>query len=82
MVPLSSHVDAVMARAVVTDFSSRTSGSRWCAYLPGSSVWSVWRDDSTEALAGLRELVVKDWLEVLRELSLSAPRAAVEGGAL
>ncbi len=92
MAPRPSDVDAIMARSVVQrsdavmEIMARAAGleanfrapqqQRWYAYLPGTLLPTVWRDDHAAALGALRELLVKRWLPTLRELRQSARRAA------
>jgi len=73
--PLEAHVDAVMSRAVAMACAQteRRMGpprhfSQWMAYLPGTSLDTVFREDAATALAALREALVKRWLAVIREL--------------
>lgn len=68
--PLESHVDKVMSRAVTHATDGRFHGvlQRWVAYLPGTALMTVWREDAAEALAALRAELVRQWVPTLREL--------------
>jgi hypothetical protein len=65
-----AHVDAVMSRAVAVLSSDRLCRplTRWMAYLPGTALPTVWREDSTAALSALRVALIKAWLPTIREL--------------
>lgn len=65
-----AHVDAVMSRAVAVRSSDRLlrHHERYMAYLPGTALPTVWREDAASALDALRTELVKAWLPTVRSL--------------
>jgi hypothetical protein len=79
--PRADHLDRVMERAEITQMTAPGTRhfGKWMAFLPGTSLETIFREDAASALAALRTEVEANWLPILRELKLHETAKAQRG---